>query len=92
MRLTTKRLQVQGILQFRNMQATKFLAEKAQESAENMESMTREMHTIAQKTKIETVSMRIITLVTLFFLPGTFISVSQSNYDRWNDLIVCRLS
>jgi hypothetical protein len=33
------------------------------------------MHQIAQKTKQETVSMRIITLVTLFFLPGTFISV-----------------
>lgn len=72
-----KRKQVQGILQFRNMQATKDLAEKAQKSAENMEAMTVEMHTIAQKTKVETVSMRIITLVTLFFLPGTFISVSQ---------------
>ena len=52
------------------------LAMKAQQSAENMECMTRDMHIIAQKTKQETVSMRIITLVTLFFLPGTFISVS----------------
>lgn len=34
------------------------------------------MHILTQKTTQETVSMRIITLVTLFFLPGTFISVS----------------
>lgn len=52
------------------------LAEKAQQSAVKMEVMTERMHEIAIKTKQETVSMRIITLVTLFFLPGTFISVS----------------
>ena len=40
-----------------------------------MELMTRDMGDIAYKTKTETVSMRIITLVTLFFLPGTFVSV-----------------
>jgi len=40
-----------------------------------MEHMTTEMKDIAQKTQTETVSMKIITLVTLFFLPGTFISV-----------------
>ena len=39
--------------------------------------MTEAMHLIAVKTKEETVSMRVITLVTLFFLPGTFISVSD---------------
>lgn len=37
--------------------------------------MTEDMNDIARKTKIETVSMKVITLVTLFFLPGTFISV-----------------
>lgn len=52
------------------------LATRAQESTENMEAMTKDMHTLALRTKQETVSMRIITLVTLFFLPGTFISVS----------------
>jgi hypothetical protein len=34
------------------------------------------MEVIARDTKLETVSMRVITIVTLFFLPGTFISVS----------------
>jgi Mg2+ and Co2+ transporter CorA len=60
----------------RNTESTIVLAVKAQQSTENMEAMTKEMHVIALKTKQETVSMRIITLVTLFFLPGTFISVS----------------
>jgi len=35
------------------------------------------MNDIARKTKIETVSMKVITVVTLFFLPGTFISVCE---------------
>ena len=39
--------------------------------------MTTDMSEIARKTKTETVSMKIITLVTLFFLPGTFISVGR---------------
>lgn len=58
------------------MEASKLLAERAQFSAERMAVLTENMQDIAQKTKVETVSMRIITLVTLFFLPGTFISVS----------------
>ena len=83
-------LQLYGILQYRNMESSNFLAIKAQLSTRNMENMTKDtqrstvnmeestkaMHIIAQKTKQETVSMRIITLVTLFFLPFTFISVS----------------
>lgn len=39
--------------------------------------MTEDMNDIARKTKIETVSMKVITLVTLFFLPGTFTSVGH---------------
>jgi hypothetical protein len=58
------------------MEASKMLAEKSQQSAAKMEVMTQRMQEIAIQTKQETVSMRIITLVTLFFLPGTFISVS----------------
>ena len=58
------------------MLANKYLGEKSRGSAGKMENMTRQMHKIAVKTEKETVSMRIITLVTLFFLPGTFISVS----------------
>src|SRR5204863_6401231 len=65
------------------MQASRLFAQKAQQSTNNMEDMTRDMHQIAQKTKQETVSMRIITLVTLFYLPGTFISVSSFKQQIW---------
>lgn len=34
------------------------------------------MHEIAVKTKQETLSMHVITIFTLIFLPGTFIAVS----------------
>ncbi|CAG8952521.1 hypothetical protein HYFRA_00009625 [Hymenoscyphus fraxineus] len=71
-----------GILQYQSMETSKVLATRAQESTENMEAMTEDMHTLALRTKQETVSMRIITLVTLFFLPGTFISVSHFELSR----------
>ncbi|OCL07328.1 hypothetical protein AOQ84DRAFT_409163 [Glonium stellatum] len=67
-----------GILEYQNMQVNTLLAEKARLSAEHMETMTSDMHVVAWKTKQETVSMKIITLVTLFFLPGTFISTFMS--------------
>ena len=60
------------------METNKDLAEKAQMSAEKMEALTEQMNDIAIKTERETVSMRIVTIVTLFFLPGTFVSVSNA--------------
>ncbi|KAG4430226.1 hypothetical protein IFR05_014297, partial [Cadophora sp. M221] len=51
--------------------ASKSLAQKAQSSAERMEMMTKSMHDIAERTKQDASSVRIITLVTLFYLPGT---------------------
>ena len=38
------------------------------------------MEDIAERTEKETISMRIITVVALFFLPGTFVSVWLSSY------------
>lgn len=58
-------------------QKAQFSAEKAQVSADNMEKMTEQMRRIAVKTEQETVSMKVVTYVTLFFLPGTFVSVSS---------------
>ncbi|KAL0261745.1 hypothetical protein SLS55_003175 [Diplodia seriata] len=83
-RLSERKTLLFGILEYQNMQASRFLSEKAQISAEDMRAMTEDMHDIARKTKHETVSMRIITLVTLFFLPGTFISTLMStDIIRW---------
>lgn len=67
-----------SILEYNNMEANKHLTQKSQQSADKMESITVQMHKIAVKTEKETISMRIITLVTLFFLPGTFISTLMS--------------
>ena len=63
--------QLSSILEFQNTQANKY-------STKSMFTMTEDMNDIARKTKIETVSMKVITLVTLFFLPGTFISVGHA--------------
>ncbi|KAL8837662.1 MAG: hypothetical protein Q9176_005579 [Flavoplaca citrina] len=50
-----------------------------------MERVTQEMSLIARETKTETVSMKIITLVTLFFLPGTFVATLMStDIIRWD--------
>jgi Mg2+ and Co2+ transporter CorA len=69
--------QLNGILQHRSVRTSADFAQKAQQSADHMERMTIDMHEIAKKTKQETVSMRVITTVTLFFLPATFIAVSS---------------
>jgi hypothetical protein len=76
-------VQLYGILEYRNVEATKLLTLKAQVSADHVEFMTQSMHELAEKTKQEAVSMRIITLVTLFFLPGTFISVRCHPLWHW---------
>jgi hypothetical protein len=75
-KLTNIALKLESMLQWKNAQLNFFLAQRAQTSATNMERMTEAMHTIAHQTKMEAANMRIITLVTLFFLPGTFVSVS----------------
>lgn len=47
-------------------------------SSQKMEIMTKSMKKVAEKTAIQTSSMHIITLVTLFFLPATFVAVRLS--------------
>lgn len=64
------------IIEYQNMQASSWLATQARESSEKMEHMTRRMERIAEQTQKETVSMKVITVITLIFLPATFVSVS----------------
>ncbi|KAG6989005.1 hypothetical protein G7Y79_00066g095230 [Physcia stellaris] len=73
--------QLHSILEYQNTETNK-------QSTKNMMSMTEDMNDIARKTKIETVSMKVITVVTLFFLPGTFISTLMSTdiFGSNNDL------
>ncbi|KLU90847.1 hypothetical protein MAPG_09372 [Magnaporthiopsis poae ATCC 64411] len=55
------------VMQLRYMETSKLFAVAAHQ-------MTREMQAMAEKTTRETTSMHIITAVTLFFLPGTFVA------------------
>ena len=59
------------------MSITKAMATKSLDQAEKMENLTTHMKQIALKTEKETIFMRIITVVTLLFLPGTFVAVSH---------------
>lgn len=58
---------------FRGLDISQFFVEQAHFSSESM-------HRIAVETRRETVSMHIITMMTLIFLPGTFIAVSYFVY------------
>jgi hypothetical protein len=58
------------------MQTGQVFAKHANESTNTMEELTRKMHGIAERTKQDTISMHAITILTLFFLPGTFVAVS----------------
>lgn len=70
------------MLQYRSVKASEALAKEATLSARRMEGVTNAMYAIAEKTKEETSSMKVITSVsvtlTLFFLPATFTAVSGS--------------
>lgn len=70
-------MKLYGILETQNTEANKA-------SSDNMQRMTADTHDIAVRTAQETISMRIITFVTLCYLPGTFISVGV--------LLVCYLT
>ncbi|CAD6583127.1 MAG: hypothetical protein ASARMPRED_001238 [Alectoria sarmentosa] len=76
--LTDRKTLLYGLLDYQNTLASKELAVQSSNSTQEMKHMTREMKHIARRTKTETVSMKIITVVTLFFLPGTFISTLMS--------------
>lgn len=68
--------QLFGLLNHKNVLTNQQTSIRAQQSANKMERLTSHMKDIAIETEEETVSMRIVTYVTLVFLPGTFVSVS----------------
>jgi len=68
MLITNRVTQFNNILEFRNTEMNKHFALNQYWSNMTMEK-------IAQRTAHETASMHIITLVTLIFLPGTFVAV-----------------
>lgn len=69
--------QFESLSQHTSIQTSKAFQLVAQTSSEEMMKWTEKMHEIAIKTKQETLSMHVITIFTLIFLPGTFIAVSM---------------
>lgn len=69
-------LKSESLIQHTNIQTSKAFQLLAQTSTNEMMQWTHRMHEIAIKTKQETLSMHVITIFTLIFLPGTFIAVS----------------
>ncbi|KAI1623065.1 hypothetical protein EDD37DRAFT_455481 [Exophiala viscosa] len=76
--LAERKTLMSSIIEYQSMQASSWLAAQAKESSEKMETMTRRMERIAEQTQKETVSMKVITVITLIFLPGTFVSTLMS--------------
>jgi hypothetical protein len=72
------------ILQHLQSQAT----QNQSEATDEMERLTKSMHFIGMIAQKEAIAMRIITVVTLVFLPATFVSVSRKN----GLLIICFLT
>ncbi|KAK5626558.1 hypothetical protein RRF57_002273 [Xylaria bambusicola] len=64
-----------AITQFRNMELNRLSSARMEMMTKDMHQSTLQMENIAGKTEKETSSMHIITLVTLLFLPGTFVAV-----------------
>ena len=73
--------QFDAILQYRSVQVSRIFAHSAHESAAKMEKL-------AQKTEHGTASMHVITAVTLFFLPGTFIAVCVCLVMLWKGFLL----
>ncbi|KAF7540664.1 hypothetical protein G7054_g1148 [Neopestalotiopsis clavispora] len=73
-------------LQYESARVSKHFAVTAKDSADRMEDWTKQMHSMAVKTEHETVSMHVITIFTLIFLPGTFVATFfSSGAIQWDE-------
>ncbi|KAK0714741.1 hypothetical protein B0H67DRAFT_490888 [Lasiosphaeris hirsuta] len=76
----------ESLSQHTSIQTSKAFQLVAQTSSDEMMKWTHKMHEIAVKTKQETLSMHVITIFTLIFLPGTFIATFfSSGVLNWDD-------
>lgn len=69
--------QFNDILQYRNMRLGEFFSKQGQMLAMQAKISTDSMHVMSIKSRREAVSMHVITIWTLIFLPGTFVAVSH---------------
>lgn len=73
-----RKVMVYSLVEYQNMQQTKRFANEAARSAERMEGMTQRMEDLTKRTTWETFIMRVLAVVTVVFLPPTFVSTFMS--------------
>ncbi|KAI1081641.1 hypothetical protein F5B20DRAFT_569590 [Whalleya microplaca] len=84
--LEDDKIMFNAVLQYKSEKTSEYFASSAKTSSDRMESMTEKMHEITIRTEQETISMHIITIFTLIFLPGTFVStLFSSGVFHWDD-------
>jgi hypothetical protein len=71
-------VQFESLSQRTSIQTSKAFQLVAQTASDEMMKWTYKMHEITVKTKQKTLSIHVIIIFTLIFLPGTFIVVSIS--------------
>ncbi|KAF2971548.1 hypothetical protein GQX73_g1985 [Xylaria multiplex] len=75
-----------AITQFRNIELNQLSSARMEMMTKDMHQSTLQMENIAGRTEKETSSMHIITLVTLLFLPGTFVATFLgAGFYQWPD-------
>ncbi|RYP54452.1 hypothetical protein DL768_000758 [Monosporascus sp. mg162] len=82
----------EAALQYRSARTSEYFANSANVSSNRMEQWTVKMHRIAAKTEQETISMHVITIFTLIFLPGTFLAVRLAAPHLFSDLCTAALT
>jgi len=84
--ITSDKQMFEALSQHTSIQTSKAFQLVAQTSSNEMMKWTHKMHEIAIKTKQETLSMHVITIFTLLFLPGTFLATFfSSGVLHWDD-------
>ncbi|RYP87656.1 hypothetical protein DL770_004735 [Monosporascus sp. CRB-9-2] len=84
--------QFDAALQYKSARTSEYFAHSAEVSSGRMEQWTVKMHRIAVKTEQETISMHVITIFTLIFLPGTFLAVRLAAPRLFSDLCTAALT
>ncbi|RYP21567.1 hypothetical protein DL765_002203 [Monosporascus sp. GIB2] len=79
-------------LHYKSARTSEYFAHSAKVSSHRMEEWTVKMHRIAVKTEQETISMHVITIFTLIFLPGTFLAVRLAAPRLFSDLCTAALT
>lgn len=64
------------------MRLAEFRARQAQDSVDHSKALMAGIHDLAAKNERETFSIHAITILTLLFLPGTFMTVRGKHFTR----------